>query len=414
MIVCLFVRCGPTLRILVCLTSREGGTFYLDPRIERKRRRTDFWCGQIRSSGLITETFLIRERILSTDFSRQKVLLTGGAGFIGSHTALVLCEMGADVVVVDDYSNSCAESIRRVEELTGKSIVCTQLDVRDQAGLVEIMKQHQPSAVIHFAGLKAVGESVENPQKYFDVNLGSTSALLGAMQTCGVKNLIFSSSATVYGDLNQPPLDEKMPTPIDRAQNPYGLTKLMIEKMLEWQQNAYKDWSITSLRYFNPVGAHTSGRIGEDPTGDPSNLMPRVTRVALGLIDALYVFGTDYSETDDGSASRDYIHVMDLAEGHAAALKEMLKSGAEPKLEVYNLGSGRATTVLELLSAFEEATGVHVKRELHPRRAGDLAVSCADPSKANQALDWKTKRTIVDMCRDAWNWQQQNPKGYRN
>lgn len=342
----------------------------------------------------------------------ETVLLTGGAGFIGSHTALVLAEMGADVVVVDDYSNSCSESIRRVEELTNKSIPCLKLDVRDQEGLVGVMQSHKPASVIHFAGLKAVGESVREPQKYFDVNLGSTSSLLKAMEICDIKHLIFSSSATVYGDKNIPPLTEAMPTPIEGAQNPYGLSKLMIEHILKWQQQAHSDWSITSLRYFNPVGAHPSGRIGEDPTGDPSNLMPRVTRVALGTIDTLHVFGTDYTETEDGSPSRDYIHVMDLAEGHAAALQQMLKTENPPALRTYNLGSGRATTVLELLSAFEQATGRKVSYEVHPRRDGDLAVSCADPSKANEQLNWKTKRTVVDMCRDAWNWQEQNPKGY--
>lgn len=342
----------------------------------------------------------------------QRVLLTGGAGFIGSHTALVLAESGADVVVADDFSNSSPEAVRRVEELSGQVIACVELDLRDRTGLERLLRVHRPDAVIHFAGLKAVGESVENPQLYFDVNLGSTTSLLGAMQACQVKKLIFSSSATVYGDRNQPPLTEDMPTPIEGAQNPYGLTKLMIESMLRWHHQANPDWSVTSLRYFNPVGAHPSGRIGEDPTGDPTNLMPRVTRVALGTIEALHVFGTDYAETPDGSPSRDYIHVMDLAEGHAAALVRMIESG-RPELAVYNLGSGRATTVLELLAAFETANGVSVKREVHPRRAGDLAVSFADPSKANRELKWRTKRDVVEMCRDSWNWQQQNPQGYR-
>ena len=347
------------------------------------------------------------------NFEGQTVLLTGGAGYIGSHTALVLAQWGAKVVVVDNFCNSAPESIRRVEEITQKTIPCLELDVRDQAGLEEVMTEHKPVAVIHFAGLKAVGESVEKPQLYFEVNFGSTSALCGAMQNCGVKNLIFSSSATVYGDLNQPPLTETMSTPMDRVANPYGLSKLVIEQMLKWQQRANSDWSVTLLRYFNPVGAHPSGKIGEDPQGDPNNLMPRVTRVALGIIDKLHVFGTDYPETDDGSPSRDYIHVMDLAEGHAAALAEMLKDGRPPALKTYNLGSGKATTVLELLAAFEEATGQKVKREIHPRREGDLPVSFADPSLANKELNWKTQRSIVEMCRDAWNWQQQNPKGYR-
>ena len=343
----------------------------------------------------------------------QKVLLTGGAGFIGSHTALVLCELGADVVVLDDFSNSSPQAIRRVEKLSGCSIPCEEIDCRDQSALEDLMKRHKPGSVIHFAGLKAVGESVAKPQLYFDVNLGSTNTLLGAMQNCGVKKLIFSSSATVYGDKNVPPLNESMPTPIEGAQNPYGLTKLMIEHILMWQRQAHPDWSITSLRYFNPVGAHPSGQIGEDPLDEPNNLMPRVTRVALGQIEKLSVFGDDYPETHDGSASRDYIHVMDLAEGHAAALASMLRETSQPAYRVYNLGSGRATTVLELLSAFEKATGVEVKREIQPRRAGDLPVSCADPSKANRELNWATKRDIVDMCRDAWNWQQQNPNGYR-
>ncbi len=350
---------------------------------------------------------------MSKSIDGKTILLTGGAGFIGSHTALVLLELGADVVVVDDFSNSSLKAVRRVEEITGKSLRCEELDVRDQSGLEKIMRSAQPAAVVHFAGLKAVGESVANPALYFDVNFGSTSSLLKTMQTCGVKNLLFSSSATVYGDGNVPPLTEAMPTPIDGAQNPYGLSKLVIEHMLRWQQQAHPDWSVSLLRYFNPVGAHPSGKIGEDPLGEPVNLMPRVTRVALGLIDALHVFGTDYSETDDGSPSRDYIHVMDLAEGHVAALSAMLENNEKPELKIYNLGSGRATTVLELLSAFEEATGKHVRREIHPRRAGDLAVSCADPSKANRELGWRTTRSVTDMCRDAWNWRTQNPQGYR-
>lgn len=347
-----------------------------------------------------------------SDLKGKKVLLTGGAGYIGSHTALVLNELGAEVIIIDNFCNSSAESIKRVEEITGKSIQIEELDGRNQSGLETLMTAHRPDAVIHFAGLKAVGESIEQPQAYFDVNLGSTTALLGAMKKCGVKNLIFSSSATVYGDKNTPPLLESMPTPIEGAQNPYGLSKLMIEQILIWQQQAHPDWSVTLLRYFNPVGAHPSGRIGEDPKGPPNNLMPRVTRVALGSIKTLQIFGTDYPETNDGSPSRDYIHVMDLAEGHVAALKVMLSSVTPPKLETYNLGTGKATTVLELLSAFEEATGVRVPREVQSRREGDLAVSYADASKANKELSWRTRRSIIDICRDAWNWQQQNPEGY--
>jgi len=343
----------------------------------------------------------------------EKVLLTGGAGFIGSHTALVLSNLGARVVVVDDFSNSSAEAVKRVEELSGQAIVCEELDCRNQEALESIMGSEKVTSVIHFAGFKAVGESVQKPQLYFDVNLGATNALLGAMESTGVKRLIFSSSATVYGDQNTPPLDESMPTPIEGAQNPYGLTKLMIEYILKWQSRAQPDWSITSLRYFNPVGAHPSGRIGEDPTGEPNNLMPRVTRAAQGQIDKLHVFGNDYEETEDGSPSRDYIHVMDLAEGHAAALAAMLTTKGSDGYTVYNLGSGRGTTVLELLKAFEEATGVHVPREIHARREGDLPVSYADPSRANKELNWKTSRTVVDICRDAWNWQQQNPRGYQ-
>lgn len=344
----------------------------------------------------------------------RRVLLTGGAGYIGSHIALVLNEHGAEVVVADDFSNSCVESIGRVERLTGKSIATEELDLRDRSALDQLFQKHRPEAVIHLAGLKAVGESVADPQRYFDVNLGATNCLLGAMQDHQVKHLIFSSSATVYGDGNQPPLTEAMPTPSEGAQNPYGLSKLMIEQMLTWQQRAHPDWAITLLRYFNPVGAHPSGEIGEDPSGEPNNLMPRVTRVALGQIEKLFVFGTDYPETVDGSPSRDYIHVMDLADGHVAALNAMLLPEAAPELRIYNLGSGRATTVLELLEAFEQANQVQVKREIHDRRPGDLPVSFADPGKANRELNWKTRRTVVDMCRDAWNWQQRNPNGYRD
>jgi len=343
----------------------------------------------------------------------EKVLLTGGAGFIASHTALVLKELGAEIVALDDFSNSSPESLKRVEELTRSKIICEEIDCRDQPAVEDFLSRHQPTSVIHFAGLKAVGESVEKPQLYFDVNLGSTIALLKAMQNTGLKKLIFSSSATVYGDQNTPPLLEAMPTPIEGAQNPYGLSKLVIEHMLQWQRNAFPDWSVTSLRYFNPVGAHPSGQIGEDPLGEPNNLMPRVTRVAAGQLDTLFVFGDDYAETHDGTPSRDYIHVMDLAEGHAAALAALLDPKARPDYRVYNLGSGKATTVLELLTAFEKATGVSVARKIHPRRAGDLPVSFADPSRANRELGWRTTRSVVDMCRDAWNWQQKNPRGYR-
>ena len=333
----------------------------------------------------------------------ETLLLTGGAGYIGSHTALTLLRQGCGVVVIDNLSNSSPESIKRVNRLAGHDAVLYIADVRDREKLKEIFTKHKIDAVIHFAGYKAVGESVEQPLKYYDNNLNSTLALCEVMPQFGVNKLIFSSSATVYGTSQNVPLQETEPT---GCVNPYGRTKLMNEEILTDFAAANPGFAVTLLRYFNPVGADPSGEIGEDPRGIPNNLMPYITQVAVGRRPKLYVFGNDYP-TPDGTGVRDYIHVADLAEGHAAAYKYM-----KPGVNVYNLGSGTGHSVLELVRAYEEANGVTIPYEITARRPGDSAVSYADPAKANRELNWKTKRTLQDICRDAHNWQTRNPEGY--
>ena len=333
----------------------------------------------------------------------ETLLLTGGAGYIGSHTALTLLRQGYDVVVIDNLSNSSPESIRRVNRLAGRDAVLYIADVRDREKLKEIFTKHKIGAVIHFAGYKAVGESVGQPLKYYDNNLNSTLALCEVMPQFGVNKLIFSSSATVYGTSQNVPLQETEPT---GCVNPYGRTKLMNEEILTDFAAANPGFAVTLLRYFNPVGADPSGEIGEDPRGIPNNLMPYITQVAVGRRPKLYVFGSDYP-TPDGTGVRDYIHVADLAEGHAAAYKYM-----KPGVNVYNLGSGTGHSVLELVRAYEEANGVKIPYEITARRPGDVAQSYADPAKANRELNWKTKRTLRDICRDAHNWQTRNPEGY--
>ena len=333
----------------------------------------------------------------------KTLLLTGGAGYIGSHTALTLLRQGYDVIVIDNLSNSSPESVRRISRLAGREAALYTDDVRDREKLREIFTKHQIDAVIHFAGYKAVGESVEQPLKYYQNNLDTTFALCETMPQFGVNKLIFSSSATVYGTSQNVPFQETEPT---GCINPYGRTKLTNEEILTDFANANPGFAVTLLRYFNPVGADPSGEIGEDPRGIPNNLMPYITQVAVGRREKLYVFGNDYP-TPDGTGVRDYIHVSDLAEGHAAAYKHI-----KPGVNIYNLGSGTGHSVLEVVHTYEEANGVKIPYEITPRRPGDSAESYADPAKANRELHWKTEKTLTDICRDAHRWQMRNPEGY--
>ncbi|MBW4095683.1 MAG: UDP-glucose 4-epimerase GalE [Acidobacteria bacterium] len=336
----------------------------------------------------------------------MKVLVTGGSGYIGSHTALLLLEAGHEVVVVDNLSNSSKESINRVAELTGKEPSFHQVDLLDEAALAQVFAEHNIDAVIHFAGLKAVGESSIIPLAYYHNNVAGSISLLRAMEAAGVRTIIFSSSATVYGDGNSIPYVEKMEI---GATNPYGRTKEMVEDILNDLGTADSSWRIALLRYFNPVGAHPSGRIGEDPLGIPNNLVPFIAQVAVGRREKLMVFGGDY-ETPDGTAQRDYIHVMDLAAGHLAALDYV-----NDKAGVYrwNLGSGVGTSVLEMLHAFERAVGHDLPYEITGRRAGDLPAFWADASSALADLGWSTTKTVDQMCEDHWRWQHNNPNGYQ-
>ena len=333
------------------------------------------------------------------------VLVTGGAGYIGSHTCVELLEQGFDVVIIDNLVNSSAKAVERIEEITGKSVAFYQEDVRNRAALDRIFEKYDINCAIHFAGLKAVGESVAMPLEYYDNNLFSTVRLCEAMRDHGVKNIVFSSSATVYSGDNEMPLRESSRTGM--CTNPYGWTKYMSEQILRDTAKAVEDWSVVLLRYFNPIGAHKSGRIGEDPRGIPNNLMPFIAQVAVGRRDHLNVFGNDY-DTPDGTGVRDYIHVMDLARGHAAALQAIRAGG----VEVFNLGTGRGYSVLELVAAFEAASGVKIPYVIDPRRPGDIAVCYADPKKAERVLGWRAERDLGDMCRDSWNWQRNNPNGY--
>ena len=335
----------------------------------------------------------------------MNILVTGGAGYIGSHTIIELLSSNHKVVVVDNLSNSSVESLRRVEEITSQSIPFHEFDLCDHQRLSELFKTEKIDAVIHFAGLKAVGESVEKALLYYKNNLESTLVLLDVMQEFDVKKLVFSSAATVYGDPARLPITEDMPL---SATNPYGQTKLMIEQMLRDISATNQDWQFTSLRYFNPVGAHPSGRIGEDPSGIPNNLLPFVSQVAVGKREHLSVFGDDY-DTPDGTGVRDYIHVVDLAKAHVAALENL---GRPNEYKVYNIGTGRGTSVLELVKAFEKASGRDVPYQVTPRRAGDIAACYADPGLAEKELGWRAELTIEDACRDAWNWQSNNPNGY--
>ncbi|MCB8984014.1 MAG: UDP-glucose 4-epimerase GalE [Ardenticatenaceae bacterium] len=336
----------------------------------------------------------------------MRILVTGGAGFIGSHAVLELLQAGHEVVVVDNLANSKEESLRRVAEITGKTAVFYQVDLRDRVGLTAVFNQHPIEAVMHFAGLKAVGESVSMPLAYYDNNVGGTVTLCQVMAEHGVKNLVFSSSATVYGEPETVPVTED--TPLREATNPYGRSKAIIEKILQDLYVADSAWNIVLLRYFNPVGAHSSGRIGEDPNGIPNNLLPYITQVAVGKLPYLRVFGGDY-DTPDGTGVRDYIHVVDLVLGHLRALEKLADN---PGVVVYNLGTGTGYSVLDVVKAFAKVSGREIPYRIVDRRPGDVASSYADPSRAAQELGWRAQRDLETMCADAWRWQAQNPHGY--
>lgn len=336
----------------------------------------------------------------------SNVLVTGGAGFIGSHTCLVLLEAGHHVVVVDNLSNSSVISLQRVEALTQHSLIFIEADIRDENQLYQILKDHQIDAVIHFAGLKAVGESQQFPLSYFEHNISGSISLLNAMQKANVLHLVFSSSATVYGDDHQSPLQETMATGIPN--NNYGYTKLVVEQMLERLAISNPKWSIALLRYFNPVGAHPSGQIGEDPQGIPNNLMPYVTQVAVGKREKLSIFGQDY-QTPDGTGVRDYIHVMDLADAHVCALNNRAQHTG---CRVWNIGTGRGYSVLEIKNAFEKVNKIDIPFEFVERRAGDVAVCFADHERAVNELKWQPKYQLEDMLKHSWHWQKNNPQGY--
>jgi len=337
----------------------------------------------------------------------MKVLVTGGAGFIGSHTVLELLEAGYEVVVVDNLCNASEESLHRVEKITGKKAAFYLADIRDREAMQKIFAEHKIDWVIHFAGLKAVGESCAKPVEYYDNNLVGTLVLLEVMREAGCKRIVFSSSATVYGDPEELPLKET--TKLNPTTNPYGTTKVMQEQILRDVYKADGEWNVVLLRYFNPVGAHKSGLIGEDPKGIPNNLMPYVAQVASGKLKQIGVFGNDYP-TPDGTGVRDYIHVVDLARGHVAAIKAL----TEPGVRVYNLGTGHGYSVLDMIHAFEKACGKKLPYEIKPRRAGDIPSCYASSEKAEKELGWKAEYDLETMCRDQWNWQKNNPNGYNN
>ena len=336
----------------------------------------------------------------------MNILVTGGAGYIGSHTCLELLQLGYEVTVIDNLCNSNPKALERVEQLTGKSVKFYEGDVRDEALLEQIFREQEIACVIHFAGLKAVGESVAQPWRYYDNNLNSTLVLTKVMERIGMKKLIFSSSATVYTADNTMPLRETSRT--GNCTNPYGWTKYMTEQILSGLCAADKDWSVCLLRYFNPIGAHESGCIGEDPRGIPNNLMPYITQVAVGRRERLSVFGNDY-DTPDGTGVRDYIHVVDLAKGHVAAVDYVLRNRG---CEVFNLGTGNGYSVLDMVNTFARVNAVEVPYVITDRRPGDIATCYADPTKSRKLLGWAAERNLADMCRDAWSWQKKNPMGY--
>lgn len=334
------------------------------------------------------------------------ILVTGGAGFIGSHTVVALIEAGHEVVIADNLSNASEKVLDRLEELTGRRVTFYKADIRDRAALNEIFEKERIDSVIHFAGLKAVGESVEKPWEYYDNNISGTLTLLDVMRQHNVKNIIFSSSATVYGDPAFVPITEECPK--GNCTNPYGWTKSMLEQILTDIHTADSEWNIVLLRYFNPIGAHKSGRIGENPNGIPNNLMPYITQVAVGKLEKLSVFGNDYP-THDGTGVRDYIHVLDLAQGHVKALQKLAPGSG---LNIYNLGTGKGYSVLDIVKDFEVATGHEIPYVIAPRREGDVASCYCSPKKAKEELGWVAEYGIRDMCEDSWNWQSHNPEGY--
>ena len=342
----------------------------------------------------------------------MKILVTGGAGYIGSHTLVELIGAGHSPVVIDNLSNSSRESIRRVEEITGAQIPFYNVDIRDREGLEAVFREHSFDCCIHFAGLKAVGESVVKPWEYYENNINGTLVLADVMRKHGCKNIIFSSSATVYGDPAMIPITEECPKGV--CTNPYGWTKWMIEQILtdlntaDVKQKADEPWNVVLLRYFNPIGAHPSGLIGEDPNGIPNNLMPYITQVAVGKLEKLHVFGNDY-ETPDGTGVRDYIHVVDLAKGHVKALEAIAGNCG---VRTYNLGTGKGYSVLEIVRAFEQASGVKIPYVIDPRRPGDTAMYYSSPERAMNELGWRAENGVFEMCRDSWNWQKNNPNGY--
>lgn len=338
----------------------------------------------------------------------MSILVTGGAGYIGSHTSIELLQAGYDIVIVDNFCNSKPEALNRIEELAGKKAKFYEVDILDRDGLNKVFDENNIEAVIHFAGLKAVGESVEKPIEYYENNISGTLVLCDVMRKHNVKKIVFSSSATVYGMNNKVPFSEDMPTA--SATNPYGSTKLFIEQILSDIYVSDNEWSVALLRYFNPIGAHESGRIGEDPNGIPNNLMPYITQVAVGKRKELSVFGNDY-DTHDGTGVRDYIHVVDLAKGHLKAVGKVLSSNG---VEAYNLGTGIGYSVLDVVNSFEKASGQKVPYKIVERRAGDIATCYADATKALRELGWKAEKNLDDMCRDSWRWQKNNPNGYDN
>ena len=338
----------------------------------------------------------------------MKILLTGGAGYIGSHTIIELDKQGHSVVVVDNLVNSNKEALRRVGEIIGKDVPFIQADVRDCAAMEAVFADNAIDAVIHFAGLKAVGESVAKPLEYYENNMNATFVLLDVMRSHGCKNIIFSSSATVYGNPAIIPITEDCPK--GQCTNPYGQTKSMLEEVLKDVQKADPEWNVVLLRYFNPIGAHKSGRIGENPNGIPNNLMPYITQTAVGLRKELGIFGNDY-DTPDGTGVRDYIHVVDLASAHVAALQAIQKKCG---LAVYNIGTGHGYSVLDVVNAFEKVNNVKVPYSIKPRRPGDIATCYCNPAKAKAELGWQAQYDIDDMCRDSWNWQKNNPRGYES
>ena len=338
----------------------------------------------------------------------MRVLLCGGAGFIGSHSAVEFLNAGYDVTVLDNFINSSPEAIRRVEKITGKQVTLVEGDAADHDTVAKVFADEEIFCVIHYAGLKAVGESVEQPVRYYRNNLDTTLTILECMKEAGVKNIVFSSSATVYGEVNEPPYTEDMPR--GACTNPYGWTKSMLEQILSDMQKADPEWNVILLRYFNPIGAHKSGRIGENPNGIPNNLMPYITQVAVGKLPQLSVYGNDY-DTHDGTGVRDYIHVVDLAIGHVKALKKISEKAG---LKIYNLGTGHGYSVLDVVNAFVEATGQKVPYVIKERRPGDIATCYADATKAKEELGWVAERELKEMCEDSWRWQSNNPNGFED